>query len=180
MYFNQFKSKLNGSEIQSHLYSYGHLIEQTEDAILIDGISTEHTTLEEARQYIKQTNIAEHLEEEIAKELYSEISETKIAGIIKEHHGIKVTDTIIESYIDLASSKVFTLDPVVEEIRVLNKFDKLIEGKIDFHLNDGSIIAINEDTFEQINNILNDHPDVIEYMRESKKNFITVVEQLEG
>ena len=153
MYFNQFKSKLNGYNIQSSLYSYGHLIEQTEDAILIDGISTEHTTLEEARQYIKQTNIAEHLEEEIAKELYEDISENKIANIIKEHHDIKVTDTIIESYIGLASSKVFTLDPVVEEIRTLNKLDKLIEGKLDFHLNDGTTVAINESTYNQINNI---------------------------
>ena len=180
MYFNQFKSKLNGSGIKSHLYSYGHLIEQSEDAILIDGISTDFTTLEEARQYIKQTNLAEHLEEEIAKELYSEISETKIAGIIKEHHDIKVTDTIIESYISLASSKIFTLDPVVENIRVLNKFDKLIEGKLDFELDDGSIVAINESTFNEINNILNEHNDVIEYMRKSKENFINVVEQLEG
>ena len=180
MYFNQFKSKLNGSGIQSHLYSYGHLIEQTEGAILIDGISTDFTTLEEARQYIKQTNIAEHLEEEIAKELYEDISENKIANIIKEHHDIKVTDTIIDSYIGLASSKVFTLDPVVEEIRTLNKLDKLIEGKLDFHLNDGTTVAINESTYNQINNILSNHSDAIEYMRESKENFMSVIEQLEG
>lgn len=180
MYFNQFKSKLNGHEIKSHMYSYGHLIEQTEDSILIDGVSTEFTSLEEARQYIKQNNISEQLEEEISKELYEEINETKIASIIKEHHDIKVTDTIIESYIDLASSKVFTLDPVVEDIRTLNKFDKLIEGKLDFQLNDGSLVAINENTLEQINNILGDHSDVIEFMRESKENFINVIEQLEG
>lgn len=162
------------------MYSYGHLIEQTEDSILIDGVSTEFTSLEEARQYIKQNNISEQLEEEISKELYEEINETKIASIIKEHHDIKVTDTIIESYIDLASSKVFTLDPVVEDIRTLNKFDKLIEGKLDFQLNDGSLVAINENTLEQINNILGDHSDVIEFMRESKENFINVIEQLEG
>jgi preprotein translocase subunit SecA len=179
MYFNQFKSKLNGHGIQSNLYSYGRLIEQTEDSILIDGVSTEFTSLEEAREYIKQTAISEKLEQEISKELYEEINEPKIASIIKEHHDIKVTDKIIESYINLAYSKEFTFDPVVEDIRNLNKLDKIFEGKIDFILNDGSIVAINETTFEQINNIFENHSDVIKFMRESKQNFVNVIEQLE-
>jgi hypothetical protein len=179
MYFNQFKSKLNGHGVQSHLYSYGHLIEQTEDSVLIDGASTEFTSLEEAREYIKQNNISEKLEQEISKELYEEINDSTIASIIKEHYDIKVTDKIVESYLELASSKVFTLDPVVEEIRVLNKLDKVFEGKTDFILNDGSIVAIDEETKETINNIFGNNSDVIEYMRESKQNFINVVEQLE-
>jgi preprotein translocase subunit SecA len=180
MYFNQFKSKLNGHGIQSHLYSYGHLIEQTEDSVLIDGASTEFTSLEEAREYIKQNNISEKLEQEISKELYEEIDDSTIASMIKEHHDIKVTDTIIESYLNLASAKEFTFDPVVTEIRNLNKLDKIFEGKIDFILNDGSIVAINEDTFEQINNIFENHSDVIRFMRESKQNFVNVIEQIEG
>lgn len=180
MYFNQFKSKLNGHNIQSSLYVYGHLIEQTEDSILIDGVVSEFNSLEEARQYVKQNNITAKLEEEITKELYEEIDNNKIASIIKEHHDIKVTDTIIESYVSLASSKEFTLDPVVEDLRELNKLDKLIEGKKDFVLNDGSIVAIDESTYEEINNKLNEHLDIIEYMRESKQNFINVIEQLEG
>jgi preprotein translocase subunit SecA len=180
MYFNQFKSKLNGHGVQSHLYSYGHLIEQTEDSVLIDGASTEFTSLEEAREYIKQNNISEKLEQEISKELYEEINDSTIVSLIKEHHDIKVTDTIIESYLNLASAKEFTFDPVVTEIRNLNKLDKIFEGKIDFILNDGSIVAINEDTFEQINNIFENHSDVIRFMRESKQNFVNVIEQIEG
>jgi hypothetical protein len=179
MYFNQFKSKLSGHNIQSSLYTYGHLIEQSEDSILIDRIQSEFSTLEEARQYVKQNNITEKLEKEITKELYEEINDTKIASIIKEHHDIKVTDTIVESYIELASSKVFTVDPVVEEIRSLNKLGVIFEGKTDFILNDGSNVAINKETFEIINNIFGNNSDVIEYMRESKQNFINVVEQLE-
>ena len=179
MYFNQFKSKLNGHGIKSQVYSYGRLIEQIEDSILIDGTSTEFTSLEEARKYIKQVTLSEKLEQEISKELYEEIDDTKIASIIKEHHDIKVTDKIIESYITLASSKEFTFDPVVGDIRNLNKLDKLFEGKMDFTLNDGSIVAINENTFEQINNIFENHSDVIKFMRESKQNFVDVIEQLE-
>lgn len=180
MNYYELKSKLNGHKSESYAYSYGHLIEQTEDSVLIDGAESDFNTLEEARQYIKQQYITEKLEKEITKELYEELDNTKIASIIKEHHDIKVTDTIIESYLQLASSKAFTLDPVVEELRTINKLDKLIEGKLDFVLNDGSVIAIDESTYNQINNILSEHNDIIEYMRESKQNFINVVEQLEG
>ena len=179
MYFNQFKSKLNGHGIKSQVYSYGRLIEQIEDSILIDGTSTEFTSLEEARKYIKQVTLSEKLELEISKELYEEIDDTKIASIIKEHHDIKVTDKIIESYITLASSKEFTFDPVVGDIRNLNKLDKLFEGKMDFTLKDGMNIAIDKSTYDLINNKLGNHLDVIEYMRESKEHFINVIEQLE-
>lgn len=180
MNFNQFKNKLNGYGIKSQAYSYGHLIEEVDDTILVDGVSTNFNTLEEAREYIRCNNLSDTLEEEIAKDLYEEINGNKIASIIKEHHNIKVTDTIIESYLHLASSKVFTLDPVVEEIRSLNKLDNIIEGKLDFILGDGSIIAIDESTFNKINNILGNHSDIIDYMRESKQNFMRVIEQLEG
>lgn len=180
MNFNQFKSKLNGRNIQSSLYTYGHLIEQTDDSILIDGVKSDFNTLEEAREYVRHNNLSDTLEEEITKDLYEEINHNKIASIIKEHHDIKVTDTIIESYLHLASSKVFTLDPVVEEIRNLNRLDNIIEGKLDFKLGDGSIVAIDESTFNKINNILGNHSDIIDYMRESKQNFIHVIEQLEG
>lgn len=180
MYFNQFKSKINGCGIQSHLYSYGHLIEQTEDSILIDGVVSDFNSLEEARDYIKQNTLADKLEKEITKELYEELNSFTIASIIKEHHDIKVTDTIIESYIDLASSKEFTLDPVVQEIRKFNKLDNIIENKYDFKLKDGSMVAISKSTFNEINNILSNHFDIIDYMRESKENFINVIEQLEG
>jgi len=180
MNYHELKSKLNGHKSNAYVYSYGHLIEQTKQGqIFIDNTLSEFNALEEARQYIKQQHITEKLEEEITKDLYEEIDDTKIASIIKEHHDIKVTDTIIESYVDLASSKVFTLDPVVEKLRTINKLDKLIEGKLDFVLNDGSVIAIDESTYNQINNILSEHNDIIEYMRESKQNFINVVEQLE-
>jgi hypothetical protein len=163
------------------MYSYGHLLEQSEQGqVFIDKVLSNFDTLEEARDYIKQNTLADKLEEEIAKELYEDLNSSTIASVIKEHHDIKVTDTIIESYIDLASSKVFTLDPVVLDIRQLNKLDTIIEGKLDFTLEDGSVLAINEVTYNQINNILNEHSDVIDYMRKSKDNFMSVVSQLEG
>ena len=79
---------------------------------------------------------------------------------------------------ELASSKLFTIDPVINEIRNLNKLDKLIEGKIDFKLNDGSVVAINKDTQHHINNLLQNHNDIVEHMRESSENFLGVIKQI--
>jgi len=182
MYYNQFNRKLSeqvlGVEIKSQLRSNGHLIEQTiNDEVLIDGNTTDFTDLEEARQFIRQEYYTENLEHEIAQDIYDEISDTKIAHIIKEHYDVKVTDTLIESYIELASSKLFTVDPVAFDIRQLNRFDRLVEGKIDYILDDGSIMAINNNTQSSINNILQNHNDIVSYMRESKENFLNVIQQ---
>lgn len=183
MYFGQFSKKLTqditGVGVARQLHSNGHLIEMTNSqVVLIDKEPTKFSTIEEARQHLRQKYYTKNIEEQIKTELYDHISENKIANIIKEHHDIKVTDTLIESYIELASSKLFTIDPVVQEIRNLNKLDKLIEGKIDYKLADGSIIAINEDTQEQLNNLLDNQQEIIEYMRQSKDNFIHVLKKI--
>jgi hypothetical protein len=178
MYYNQFIRSLTGSNAINHIRSFGHLIEKTEDGILIDGEATSFKELEEARQHIKTQYDTKTLEEQIKTELYDEISDNKIANIIKEHHDIRVTDTLIESYIELASSKLFTVDPVVQEIRSLNKFDKLIEGKIDYKLEDGTIIAINEDTQNKLKDLFSNQQEIIEHMRQSKDNFISVLKQI--
>lgn len=116
--------------------------------------------------------------EEVAKETYEEIPHIKVAEIIKEHHDVRVTDTLIESYVELASSNIFSIDPVVCELRKFNKLDRLIEGKINYTLGDGSIVAINEATQEYLNNLLQNQTEIIEHMRESKENFLNVLEQI--
>lgn len=118
--------------------------------------------------------------QEITCDVYEDISDSKIATIIKEYHDVKVTDTLIESYLELASSKMFTVDPIATDIRSLNKFDKLVEGKIDYILEDGSIVAINEETQLLLNKLLQDNNDIILHMRESKENFLQVIQQIEG
>ena len=180
MFYSKFIKSLNRPDVVESIRSYAQLIEKTEeDKILINGIETEYTSIEEARQYIKQEYIAKQLEEEISTELYEDISENKVASIIKEYHDVKVTDTLIENYIQLASSRIFSVDPVVQEIRKLNKLDNLIEGKLYYVLEDESIVAIDEETQEQLNNLLQNQTDIIKYMRESKEKFMYVVEKLE-
>ena len=174
MNFSQFSKQVYGD----HTYCYGHRVTMSEGFIYIDGAKTDFTELEEARKYIKQENISNNLEEEISKQIYEELSDTKIASIIKEKHKIKVTNTLIENYKTLASSNAFTIDPVVIEIRKLNNIDTLVENKMHFSLDDSSVIAISEDSIDKLNK-LKDKEVLVAFMKESVDNFIKVIEILE-
>jgi hypothetical protein len=180
MNYNQFTKSLKRSDVVESVRSYMRLIEKTsEDKVLVDGEETEFVTIEEAKQYIKEKHLSKKLEQEISNELYEEISEHTLANIIKEHHDVKVTDTLIENYIQLASSRMFSTDPVIQEIRKLNKLDTLVEGKLHYVLDDDNIIAISETTQERLNNLLQNQTEVVQYMRESKENFMHVLELIE-
>lgn len=179
MNFNQFTRKMKESicqaQIQEESVCHGHnLILSTEGKVFVDFKETQLSSLEEAHQFINQIKF----EEEIAKELYEEIPDVKIANLIKEHHDIKVTNKLIESYIELASSKTFSVDPVVSGIRSFNSVSSIIENKIDYVLNDGSTVAIDEDTQLMLNDLLEDKYQIVEYMRESKDNFIRIIKEL--
>lgn len=177
MYYKQFLKTL--TEADETIRSFGQLIEKTKEGkVLINGSDHGHKTLEEARKYIKADYDTHQRAGKIAEDTYQEISENTVANIIKEHHDIKVTDTLIESYIDLASSKIFTIDPIVQKIRSLNKLDEIIENKLHYKLNDDNIVAINETTQEQLNNLLADQKEIVEYMRDSKENFFYVVDKI--
>lgn len=184
MLYTQFTKTLNktisGEEIVETIHFRDNTIQRTADGkVLIDNNLTEHTTLEEARKYIKQVYISHKLEEDVAKEIYEELSDITIAKIIKEHHNVKVTDTLIETYVELASSNLFTVDPVVFDIRKLNKVDRLIEGKIHYTLGDGSVIAISESTQERLNKLLSSKQEIVEQMRQGKESFMSMLDQLE-
>lgn len=179
MYFSQFRRKLSGEKITEQLRCYDHLIQKDEDGtVYIGSVKTKFTELEEARNYIKQQYETVKLEKQIKTEIYEELSENKIASIIQKHHDIKITDTLIESYINLASSKLFTLDPVVEDIRKLNKLDMLVEGKIDYKLEDNSTVAISHSTHEKLKDLFQAHTDVVEHMRQTKDTFVKVLKQI--
>jgi len=171
----QLKENICGVQIQEESVCHGYSIILSEDGkVFVDNKETELSSIEEAREYINQIV----LEEELTQELYEEIPQIKIAELIKEHHDIKVTDTLIEQYVELASSKLFSSDPVIQEIRKMNSVDNLVEGKIDYKLDDGSIVAIDEETNQEINNLLAEHSDIVEYMRQSKDNFMNVIREL--
>lgn len=184
MRFSQFQRSVYGALVgsdvndQTHVHNH-HICETVEGQVFVDGVLTQYSSLEEAKSQIKQQKIQEDIQREIQQELYEEMSYNKIADIIRKHHNVKVTDTLVESYVELASSKHFTTDVVAQEIRTCNKLDRIVEGKVDYKLDDGTVVAINESTQALINNVFGKHPDVINYMRQSVDNFLAVVDQLE-
>ena len=84
---------------------------------------------------------------------------------------------MIESYIELASSNIFTVDPVILEMKTGST---LIAGKLDYTLEDGTVVAIDESTQSNLNMLLKDRPEIVEYMRESKDNFMRIVRDIKG
>ena len=179
MYYSEFTKSIKKAGVCESTRSYRQLIEKTDEGkVYINGIETEFTSLEEAKQYIKEVHISEQLEAQVSKDSYEELSDSRIANIIKEHHEIKVTDTLIESYKQFASSNIFSVDPVVQKIRSMNKLDNIVEGKIHYVLNDESIVTISEATQEFLNKLLQNQTEIIEYMREGKDNFLHVLEQI--
>lgn len=167
------KGIINGADLVEQTHYFGSVLAlSSEGKVYIDNQLTEFESLDEARSFVRHKDIGN----EISKEIYEEILENKIANIIREEHKVKVTDTLIESYIDLASSKLFTTDKVVQRIRELNRHDSILENKLHYVLNDGSTVAIDPSTQEYLNGILDQ--EVVEYMRESKENFIHALQLL--
>jgi hypothetical protein len=183
------------SELVKNLYSktgdYGdvvavsthhgsQIIQNSNNQYYLDGtlLESKLDNLEEVKRYIELNKSAS----ETKKKIYETISENTIAKIIKKHNeDIKVTTNLVESYMSLASSKVFTIDPVLLEMRSSYKTAHIIENKLDFKLDDGKVIAISEETVEKIGNILNtsnDKEEILSYMRQSVENFASVVKQL--
>lgn len=112
----------------------------------------------------------------VKEEIFKSTPKHIVADIIaKNYPNARVTEKLIESYVDLALTKPFTLDKTIHEIRKLNTFDVQYEGMIEFVLDDNSHVLVSEETYsvmcESINN--NDH---VNFMRKNKDNFMNVVD----
>lgn len=175
------KSVLLGTQVVEQTQYYGYeIVRDADSKIYIDNVEVPLKTLEEAREYIDQKEFEDHLEKEIREEIYEEVLENKIIKIISETHNTKVTDKLLETYISLASSKVFIADEAVYKIRSLNKYDCVLENRIDFMLDDGSTVLLHKETVKHLNNLLSGHSDIVEHMRQSKENFVKAITQILG
>lgn len=186
MQFQQLVSQINqvtvGTEIAETVTCFGHLIQEAVTGeIFVDRSPSLFMSLDEAKDFIKQQKIREELQEEIHEQQFTEISSIKIADIIKQHHNnVKVTDTLVESYVELASSGLFTTDSVALSIRDINKSTRLIESHIDFKLDDGTVVVISEHLQHKLNNIFAGHSDVVNHIRSDRDTFLGILNQLEG
>ena len=140
------------------------------EVFIDDELIGEVQSLEEAREYAR--NYIEH--KKVIDNIDSLIPEEKVVTLIKKYHNLdKITSTIVESYINLASSDTFSLDPVITELK-----ETFITGKYTYKLEDESIVAISEQTHEMLCDLLEDKYQIIEYMRKNKDNFMRVVREL--
>ena len=173
---NRLKTKLFEScgYLDSFIYRDSRVIINEDLSISIDeedieiGVKSLEEAREYAKSYIDNSNILRDIE--------AVIPEEKIVSLISKYHdSIKITDKIVESYLDLASSNLFTIDPVLIEIKEKNS---TLTGKIEHTLLDGSVVAIDEDTQSKLNRLLEDKYQIVEYMRESKENFMHVIRKI--
>lgn len=181
MFYSEFTQKLNETKgVKRTLRYYNHLIESDEYGLIyVDGDETLFETLEEARESIKQDITAKKLAQEVTKDTYEELTENTIVKVIRKYSDDKITDTLIENYVSLASSNVFTIDPIVCELRKINKIDRLIEGKTHFVLDNGDKVALEGVTIKRINSLLEGQDEIVNYMKKSSDNFLHVISLLE-
>ena len=181
MFYSEFTQKLNETKgVKRTLRYYNHLIESDDYGLIyVDGDETLFETLEEARESIKQDITAKKLAQEVTKDTYEELTENTIVKVILKYSYDKITDTLIENYVSLASSNVFTIDPIVCELRKINKIDRLIEGKTHFVLDNGDKVALEGATIKRINSLLEGQDEIVNHMKKSSDNFLHVVSLLE-
>lgn len=121
------------------------------------------------------------INEEINNDNYHYIVEKLLPNIIKKHNNrIMITENIIKSYSNKLTKKEFTGDNILFEMRKLNKLDNIIPNKIDYILKDNSRIFIDYKTQEIINNVLGEHIDIIDYMKQNITNFSQTINQIKG
>jgi hypothetical protein len=175
--FSNFKKQvLEQTGLVDSFSCYGEEVRITEGlGIFVNGhnINAEVSTLEEAREYVKRYIQNSKLLENID----TTIPEEKVAQYIRQFHNIeKITDTLIESYIELASSNMFTIDPVAIAIKESKTAE--FAGKLTYQLKDGSTVAINESTQRTLNKLLSNKNEIVDYMREGKSNFVRIIKEL--
>ena len=93
---------------------------------------------------------------------------------IMEHYQLdSVPSILVEEYSALIESDRFSIDPVVIELRA-NQCS--LHNKINYMLEDESIVSINNYTRNKLQNLLFNKYNVVEYMNESKDNFFNIIQ----
>lgn len=174
---SKLKSKIYESSgiLDSFIYQEESVVISKDLKIIINNeeIDYDLKNLEEARSYARSYIDNKKILENIDKS----IPEEKIANLVKKYHNIdRITDTLVESYKELASSNLFSIDPVITEMK---QRTSLFAGKLEYKLSDGSTVAISETTQHKLNRLLDNKYEIVDYMRESKTNFMHVIRQLE-
>jgi hypothetical protein len=175
--YTDFKSKIYESInlLDSFIYHDKRIAISSDLCVTIDSlpIGDKFSSLEEAVEYAKN-----HIDNQNISNDADVISETKVVEIIKKHEVTnKITNVLVEAYVEFVNSRDFSIDPVVTELK--SKFNNSQFNKLEYVLKDGTTIALDEQTVEKLSSELKDKYKLVEHMCESKENFMQVIRQLE-
>jgi hypothetical protein len=93
---------------------------------------------------------------------------------IMEHYRLdSVPSILVEEYSALIESDRFSIDPVVVDLRP-NQCS--LHNKINYMLEDESIVSISTYTRNKLQSLLFNKYNVVEYMNESKDNFFNIIQ----
>lgn len=99
---------------------------------------------------------------------------SNIESSIKEHHHLEVIPSgLVEHYNTLIESKRFSVDPVVIDLR---ESTSTLYNKINYTLEDGSCVSIDESTRGELRNLFLNKYNEVSYMNESKENFLKIIQ----
>lgn len=116
---------------------------------------------------------------QIKEDIFRATPKHLIADIVASNYpDARITDKLIESYIDLALTRQFTIDKTIREIRELNSFDAEFEDKIVFVLEDSSKVLISNEMYNKVCESIN-NKNAIEFMRKNTENFLNCIDILQ-
>lgn len=101
--------------------------------------------------------------------------QTNLISSFKEHYDLVPDASLLESYSQELKSNRFTTDPVILDLR---ENQSSLTHRFEYTLNDGNNVSITEDTQNLLNQILINNSKVINFMNESKDNFISVIQEI--
>lgn len=174
IYYSKFKDKIDSSNLKE--FSFRGYVVSIDEAnnVKIDNnlILEEAASHDDAVLYAKSyINNIECIGENTI------LIKDKLVQLIEKYHSTKVTNTLIEAYEELILSDEFTLDPVILEMKSHNS---IISNKLHFTLKDNAIVAIDESTKDKLSSLDVDKYKLVDYMNESKDNFMQVIRTLKG
>lgn len=170
--------KLNNlRNIHKEISYYGNRIVEGDDKSYIIGNSKSFNSIEECKKYIDERYISERLEKQALIKSLQSISEKELISIFNRNDVFEISSNLVNEKFELAASKEFTIDPIVNDLRKINS-NVILEGKIQYILNDSSNVFIDYSTLSSLQELLKDKENIIQQMKESKENFIYVVKRL--
>jgi len=95
-------------------------------------------------------------------------------AIAKSQPEVRITEKVVDFYLDIAASRQFTIDETVNKIRELDSFKGIFENYKTFVLDDNSEVVISEEMYVKVCESIN-NTDVLQFMRANKDNFMSVV-----